>query len=90
MGSGYHEPMSELVPIVVPDSGFEDQPVRLNLWLIALGNQVTVGDRVAEVSLPGLLVPVKSPATGKLVRFEVRSGSDVAVGQTIAFVEPAN
>ncbi|MBX3436449.1 MAG: lipoyl domain-containing protein [Planctomycetaceae bacterium] len=52
------------VPIVVPDLGAKDQPIRFAQWLVKSGDDVLEQDRVVEVLVSGVLFYVAAPAEG--------------------------
>jgi pyruvate/2-oxoglutarate dehydrogenase complex dihydrolipoamide acyltransferase (E2) component len=45
------------------------------------------GDRVAEVSIPGAIVDVQSPATGKLIEKRTHPNDLLTPGQILGVVE---
>lgn len=71
-------------PIILPDLGAGDQPIRLAQWLVESGDTVVQGDRVAEVLVGGVLFHVASPADGVVQRtIELEGmllGSDAELG----------
>ena len=78
--------MVERIAISVPDAGFENQPLRLGVWLVAEGERVGVGDRLVEIHCPGLLVSVTAEITGTVTEICSRIGDSVAVGQKLGEV----
>lgn len=79
------EPMtlSTLHSIVMPDIGAENLPMQVCSWLVELGEQVREGDRLVEVSLPGLTFDVSSPAAGRLSAIDKCVGTDVQPGDVL-------
>lgn len=56
----------ERVPIVVPGAVGTLRPIVLQQWLAEVGSEVYEGERLAELSVPGVLVCVSSPCRGRL------------------------
>lgn len=63
--------------ITVPDLGAGDLPVQVCSWLAQLGETVHEGDRIVELSLPGLTFDINSPADGQLIAMEKSTGDEV-------------
>ena len=76
------------VPILLPDLGVGDQPVRLGQWLVESGDHVMEHDRVLEVLVSGILFYVASPAEGILRRTIDHEGARLSAGETLGFVDP--
>ncbi len=71
--------------IVLPDLG--SPRVKFSLWYVQRGDMVYEGDRVAEVSIPGAIVDVQSPATGKLIEKRTHPNDLLTPGQILGVVE---
>lgn len=74
-------------PIILPDLGAGETPVRISGWLVEPGEQVIQGDRVVEVVLPGLTFDVPAPLSGRLVRIEKGLSSPVQPGEVLGWIE---
>jgi pyruvate/2-oxoglutarate dehydrogenase complex dihydrolipoamide acyltransferase (E2) component len=72
-------------PIHVPDLG--DEAPALNLWIVAPGDHVYAGDRLAELLLDEATIDVTAPVTGRLVERNVRPGQIVTRGQILGWIE---
>ena len=70
-------------PITVPDVGAKSLPVRVCSWLAALGEQVHEGDRIVELSLPGMTFDIHSPADGQLISIDKTLGTEVHPGEIL-------
>ena len=70
--------------LVVPDVGFEDHPVALGHWLVEVGEPFRVGDRLGDVTCPGVLVPLTAPESGRLTEVLAHPGEKVVSGQPLA------
>lgn len=71
------------IPVTVPDLGFEDEPVAVNVWLVDDGADVSHGDRVVELLCSGVLVPVTAPDSGRLVAINKRPRARVRPGDVL-------
>ena len=56
-------------------------------WLVETGEPVRRGERVAELTVPGLLVDALAPADGTLVRRNVAAGSKIDPGEPLGWIE---
>ena len=72
--------------LVLPDLGMGGQPVRLSLWLVRQGAEVTEGDRVVEILLGAATVDLSAPVSGRLVRKLVAEDEPVRVGQVLGLI----
>ena len=74
-------------PIILPDLGLADSPVKLSLWLTPLHAQVVEGDRVVELVSGEVTVDLPAPVTGQLV--EQLAGEDdiLEVGQQLGTIQ---
>jgi pyruvate/2-oxoglutarate dehydrogenase complex dihydrolipoamide acyltransferase (E2) component len=75
------------VPILLPDLGVGDQPVRLGQWLVESGDHVMEHDRVLEVLVSGILFHVASPAEGTLRRAIGHEGARLSAGETLGYID---
>ncbi|MEM7811830.1 MAG: biotin/lipoyl-containing protein [Planctomycetota bacterium] len=73
-------------PIVCPELGSDAG--RVTVWLAEVGEEVTAGDRVVEVLLPGLSLDVSAGAGGLLSRIDRRNHQPVASGDVLGWIEP--
>lgn len=73
------------VPITVPELG--SGRATFSLWHVQIGDRVTLGDRVAEVLIPGAIFDVSAPASGVLTERTAQSGEPLATGQVIGAIE---
>ena len=82
-------PDSPFLPIHAPAFGPSPSPERPRVvgWLVGVGEAVAAGERVCEVTLPGVLVEAESPADGTLVGIAVGLGDFVPDGSPLGWVE---
>lgn len=69
--------------ITVPDIGAGPLRVRVCSWLAELGETVHEGDRIVELSLPGMTFDINSPADGQLISIDKTLGSEVHPGDVL-------
>lgn len=82
------QPAVEL-PIIMPDIGAGRWSVQVCAWLVNLGDQIREGDRLIEVSLPGLTFDVNSPADGQLIAIDKTVGEKVGPGDVLGRLIPS-
>jgi pyruvate/2-oxoglutarate dehydrogenase complex dihydrolipoamide acyltransferase (E2) component len=56
----------------------------LTAWYVRVGEHVVAGDRVAEVSFPGIVVDITADTTGLLTLVHKFPGDRVEPGDTLA------
>ena len=70
----------------MPQMGYDMQEGTLVRWLKAVGDEVSLGDPVAEIETDKAVVEFESTAEGVLLELLVEEGTTVAVGEVIAMV----
>ena len=73
----------------MPQMGYDMQEGTLVRWLKAVGDEVSLGDPVAEIETDKAVVEFESTAEGVLLELLVEEGTTVAVGEVIAMVGAA-
>lgn len=73
-----------LVDVVVPELGLGGRPVRLSLWLVELGHEVSAGDRLVELVADGVTIDLPAPASGRLAETLVDEDEAVEPSMVIA------
>jgi 2-oxoglutarate dehydrogenase E2 component (dihydrolipoamide succinyltransferase)/2-oxoisovalerate dehydrogenase E2 component (dihydrolipoyl transacylase) len=58
-----------------------------SLWHVQTGDRVTLGDRVAELLIPGAVVDVSAPVTGVFSTRTARPNDPLTTGQVIGEIE---
>ncbi len=76
--------------LVMPALGMAQETGTLVAWLKQEGELVTKGEPVMEVETDKATLEVEAPASGRLTRVSARAGDVVPVGQTIAYISPAD
>ena len=70
----------------MPQMGYDMQEGTLVRWLKSVGDEVSLGDAVAEIETDKAVVEFESTAEGVLLELLVEEGTTVAVGESIATV----
>lgn len=70
-------------PVLPPDDG-----ATLQQWLVSTGDEVYAGERLAEIVLPGILVSVAAPCSGRLIEIVAGPTATVRPGQVLGRIEP--
>ena len=74
--------------LTMPDLDMPEVPIVVAQWLVARGETVRPGDRVIEVLAGDVTIDLPAPAGGMLTRKHVAADDPIAVGQTLATIEP--
>lgn len=69
--------------IQVPDLGAGTLRVQVCSWLAELGETVHEGDRIVELSLPGMTFDMNAPADGRLISIDKTVGAEVQPGDIL-------
>ena len=72
------------VTVLMPRMGYDMQEARVVRWLKAEGDQVSLGDEIAEIETDKAIIPMPSVGSGTLLKIVVPEGDTVPVGQLIA------
>lgn len=70
--------------VLMPRMGYDMQEARVVQWLKAEGDQVSLGDEIAEIETDKAIIPMPSIGSGILLKIVVPEGDTVPVGQLIA------
>lgn len=85
MSSAADEPGGTAIEL--PDLGVGDAPVRFVQWVVEVGAEVIVGERIAEVLADGVLFHVAAPASGVLTAIEVSRDAPLQAGDVLGRIE---
>ena len=80
----------ERVPIVVPGAVGTLRPIVLQQWLAEVGSEVYEGERLAELSVPGVLICVSSPCRGRLDKILATPLTTVDSSAILGWIECVN
>jgi pyruvate dehydrogenase E2 component (dihydrolipoamide acetyltransferase) len=73
--------------IVLPNLDVTGVETTLSLWLVDVGSEVAVGDRLVEILAGGATIDLPSPAAGRLVETLVGEDEPVDTGQVLGIIE---
>jgi pyruvate dehydrogenase E2 component (dihydrolipoamide acetyltransferase) len=75
------------IAIEMPRLGYDMETGKVGGWLKRVGDAVTRGDVRAEIETEKATVEMEATASGTLVEIVQGDGAEVAVGETIAWLE---
>ena len=75
------------VAIEMPNMGYDMETGMVVAWLKAVGDTITRGEHIAEIEGEKAVLQMPALAAGTLVEIVHDVGAEVAVGETIAFME---
>jgi pyruvate/2-oxoglutarate dehydrogenase complex dihydrolipoamide acyltransferase (E2) component len=79
-------PPADRISVVVPDLGANEQPLSISAWYVEVGDNVSAGDPLLEILLPGITCDVSAPVSGQIVRIEKEIDAAVQVGEVVAWI----
>lgn len=71
----------------MPNLGYDMESGTIAAWLKEVGDQVERGEPIAEVETDKATVEMEALASGKLVEIVAQPGTEVAVGEVVAYLE---
>jgi pyruvate dehydrogenase E2 component (dihydrolipoamide acetyltransferase) len=78
-----------IVPVTMPKWGLSMQLGKITSWNAEEGDQIAVGDELADIETEKIAGTLEAAEAGTLRRIIARVGEDVPVGGTIALIAPA-
>ena len=72
------------ISVLMPRMGYDMKEARVVQWLKAEGDQVNLGDEIAEIETDKAIIPMPSVGSGTMLKIVAREGDTVPVGQLIA------
>lgn len=78
-----------IVPVTMPKWGLSMQLGKITSWIAAEGDEITVGDDLADIETEKIAGTLEAAEAGPLRRIIAQVGEDVPVGGTIALIAPA-
>lgn len=79
---------NDWTPIVLPELGSGEDPVRVSTWLVDVDETVELGERLVDVLIPGISFSVSAPVAGALAKIERPSNSRVQSGDVLGWLKP--
>ena len=77
-----------IVPVTMPKWGLSMQLGKITAWVVAEGDDVKVGDDLADIETEKITGTLEAPDAGTIRRIIARVGEDVPVSGTIALIAP--
>lgn len=75
------------VPIEMPNMGYDMEEGTVVAWLKSVGDTISRGEHIAEIETDKATLQMPALAAGTLVEIVHDVGAEVAVGDTIAYME---
>jgi pyruvate dehydrogenase E2 component (dihydrolipoamide acetyltransferase) len=79
-----------IVAVTMPKWGLSMQLGKITSWIVAEGDDVSVGDELADIETDKIAGTLEAAEAGTLRRIIARAGEDVPVSGTIALIAPAD
>ena len=79
-----------IVPVTMPKWGLSMQLGKITAWVVAEGDEVKVGDDLADIETEKITGTLEAADAGTVRRIIARIGEDVPVSGTIALIAPAD
>jgi pyruvate/2-oxoglutarate dehydrogenase complex dihydrolipoamide acyltransferase (E2) component len=80
---------SNRTPVILPKWGQNMVEATVAEWHKQVGDSVSEGEEIAEISTDKLDSALEAPAAGTLVEIVVAAGEDAEVGDVLAYIEGA-
>jgi pyruvate dehydrogenase E2 component (dihydrolipoamide acetyltransferase) len=71
----------------MPNLGYDMEAGKVVAWLKQVGDTVARGDPIVEIETDKTTIEVEALASGTLVEIVAEEGSEVPVGEVVAYLE---
>jgi pyruvate dehydrogenase E2 component (dihydrolipoamide acetyltransferase) len=78
-----------IVPVTMPKWGLSMQLGKITAWVVGEGDEVAVGDDLADIETDKIVGTLEAASAGTVRRIVAQAGEDVPVSGTIALLAPA-
>jgi pyruvate dehydrogenase E2 component (dihydrolipoamide acetyltransferase) len=78
-----------ILPVAMPKWGLSMRAGKITGWVVAEGDEVSVGDEIADIETDKIAGTLEAAQAGTVRRLVARVGEDVPVSGTIALIAPA-
>ena len=75
------------VELKMPELGNEVTEAQIDMWLKAVGDEVSSGDEIVAVTTPKVSFELEAPESGTIAEILVEEDAVVAVGTVLAIIE---
>lgn len=76
-----------LTEVRMPNLGYDMETGKITAWLKQVGDTVERGEPIAEVETDKTTIEMEAMASGMLAEIVAEAGSEVAVGEVVAYLE---
>ena len=71
----------------MPSLGYDMESGKITSWLKQVGDTVARGEPIAEIETDKTTIEMEALAAGTLAEIVAEAGTDVAVGEVVAYLE---
>ena len=75
------------IPVEMPKLGYDMETGRVGTWLKKVGERVERGEAIAEIETEKAAVEMEAATSGTLVEIVAEPGTELPVGDVIAYLD---